>query len=173
MPASDAGADLPAFDAPRPTKRRSELTPAQRAIGLLSRREHSRKELARKLIAKGVERDEADRTVDKLNDAGWQDDVRFAESLARMRANAGYGPIRVRAELGTHGLDTETIRAAIDTVESEIDWHDSARDLVRRRIGPMRDADLPARRKAADLLIRRGFDGDTIRAATRFDPDDA
>ncbi|MDW7600764.1 recombination regulator RecX, partial [Stenotrophomonas maltophilia] len=28
------------------------------------------------------------------------------------------------------------------------------------------------RRKAADLLARRGFDGDSIRRATRYDPDD-
>ena len=32
--------------------------------------------------------------------------------------------------------------------------------------------DLTQRRKAADLLARRGFDGDSIRRATRYDPDD-
>lgn len=157
---------------PRVRKSRPELTPTQRAIGLLSRREHSRKELKRKLAAKGVEREAIDQAVDKLSDAGWQDDGRFATSLARMRANTGYGPIRIRAELGTHGLDGDAIRAALDSIECDVDWRESARDLVRRRVGSMRDATLAARRKAAALLIRRGFDSDTIRAATRFEPDD-
>ena len=31
---------------------------------------------------------------------------------------------------------------------------------------------LAQRRKAADLLARRGFSTDSIRAATRFDPDE-
>lgn len=174
--ASDSVGAFDSLFAPTPAARvrkpRPELTPTQRAIGLLSRREHSRKELKRKLAAKGVERDAIDHAVDKLSDAGWQDDGRFATSLARMRANTGYGPIRIRAELGTHGLDADAIRAALDAIASEIDWRESARDLVRRRVGSMRDASLAARRKAADLLIRRGFDSDTVRAATRFEPDD-
>jgi len=36
-------------------------------------------------------------------------------------------------------------------------------------VGPQ---DLAQRRKAADLLARRGFDADCIRAASRFDPED-
>ena len=40
-----------------------------------------------------------------------------------------------------------------------------ARDLVRRRFGPAGPVDLPQRRKAADLLARRGFPADSIRAA--------
>ena len=49
---------------------------------------------------------------------------------------------------------------------------DSARDLVRRRYGDGTPDDLALRRKAADLLMRRGFPGDIVRSATRFDPDD-
>ncbi|MNT22581.1 Regulatory protein RecX [compost metagenome] len=87
-----------------------------------------------------------------------------------MRANTGYGPIHVRAELGTHGLDSEQIAAAMETFEG--DWTENARDLVRRRFGEAGPQDLAQRRKAADLLARRGFDGDSIRRATRYDPDD-
>lgn len=157
---------------PRTRKPRPEPSATQRALGLLTRREHSRRELTRKLVAKGVEREEVDRTIEKLCRAGWQDDARFAEALARMRANTGYGPVRIRAELGTHALDADAIGIALDAIEAEIDWRESAKDLVRRRIGSMRDADLAKRRKAADLLIRRGFDSDTVRATTRWDPDD-
>ncbi|MFL0347901.1 recombination regulator RecX [Stenotrophomonas lactitubi] len=159
-------------DAPEPGRKRRvhEQTPVQRALGLLVRREHSRKELTRKLTSRGIEGEAAQAAVDKLTEAGWQDDTRFAENLVRMRANTGYGPIHVRAELGTHGLDSEQITAAMETFEG--DWTENARDLVRRRFGEAGPQDLAQRRKAADLLARRGFDGDSIRRATRYDPDD-
>lgn len=156
--------------APRRKRRVSEQTPVQRALGLLVRREHSRKELTRKLQARGIETEAAVAAVDKLSEAGWQDDTRFAENLVRIRANTGCGPIHIRAELGTHGLDSEQIALAMDTFEG--DWAENARDLVCRRFGEAGPQELPQRRKAADLLARRGFDGDTIRRATRYDPDD-
>lgn len=165
VPMSDAE-DIPTGRKRRPR----EQTPVQRALGLLVRREHSRKELTRKLTARGIEDEAAQAAVAKLTEAGWQDDTRFAENLVRMRANTGYGPIHVRAELGTHGLDSAAITAAMDSYEG--DWQENARDLVRRRFGEAGPQDLTQRRKAADLLARRGFDGDSIRRATRYDPDD-
>lgn len=162
--------DAPDADAPSPGKRRRPaLTPQQRALGLLVRREHSRKELARKLTARGVEADDARAAVERMTAEGWQDDARFAEQLVRSRAGNGYGPLRVRAELGTHGLDREAIAAAFDGYDG--DWTENARDLVRRRF-PAGFDDPVARRKAAEFLIRRGFTGDQVRAATRFDPDE-
>lgn len=150
-------------------RRRPELTPQQRALGLLVRREHSRRELARKLTARGVATEDAQAAVDRMTAEGWQDDARFAEQLVRSRANNGYGPLRVRAELGTHGLDREAVAAAMDAYDG--DWAENARDLVRRRFPGGLD-DSAIRRKAADFLIRRGFSGDQVRAATRFDPDE-
>ena len=151
-------------------RQRPQPTPVQRALGLLVRREHSRKELVRKLEVRGIESDQAVAAVERLTGEGWQDDTRFARSLVRSRAGAGYGPIYIRAELGTHGLGGDAIAADLESFEG--DWADLARDLVRRRFGPAGPADLAQRRKAADLLARRGFAGDSIRAATRFDPDD-
>lgn len=156
--------------AARPSRQRPPLSATQRALGLLVRREHSRKELIRKLTARGLESDEVEAAVERLAGAGWQDDTRFAESLVRGRAASGYGPRHVRAELGTHGLDREAIAAALAAFEG--DWTASARDLVRRRFGESGPRDLAGRRKAAELLMRRGFEGDQIRAATRFDPDE-
>lgn len=157
-------------DSPSRRKPRTPPTPVQRALGLLVRREHSRKELTRKLAARGVEAEEAASAVERLAGEGWQDDARFAQFLVRNRANSGYGPLYVRAELGTHGLAGEIATAAMEGFEG--DWTEIARDLVRRRFGPAGPVDLAQRRKAADLLARRGFDGDAIRAATRWDPDE-
>lgn len=165
-PADDADAAAPAAPGKR---RRPELTPQQRALGLLVRREHSRKELARKLTSRGVQAEDAQAAVDRMTAEGWQDDARFAEQLVRSRANNGYGPLRIRAELSTHGLDREAVAAAMDSYDG--DWGENARDLVRRRFPGGAD-DPVLRRKAADFLIRRGFSGDQVRAAARFDPDE-
>jgi len=139
-------------------------------LGLLVRREHSRKELTRKLTARGVEQEAAVAAVDKMAAAGWQDDDRFAESLIRSRIAAGHGPVRIRAELGMHSLGREAVAAALEAVE--VDWDEIARDLVRRRFGADVASDRERQRKAADWLLRRGFTGAQVRAATRFDPED-
>jgi len=158
---------------PGDTKRRGrrgavELSPTQRAVGLLSRREHSRLELTRKLCQRGLEAAEVEAAVEKLATDGWQDDTRFAQFLLRSRVSGGYGPIRIRAELATHGLDREAIATAL--AEFDGDWAENARDIVLRRYGPNVAANPAMHRKAAEFLLRRGFDGDCVRRATRFDP---
>lgn len=153
----------------KPQRRRAELSVTQRALGLLTRREHSRRELTRKLTSRGMDAAEVETAVEKLSRDGWQDDVRFAESLMRARSSSGYGPLRIRAELATHGLDRDVIASVLDTFHG--DWAESASDLVRRRYGPVATLDLNMRRKAADFLLRRGFDAASIRAATRAGSD--
>ncbi|WJI17115.1 MULTISPECIES: recombination regulator RecX [Pseudoxanthomonas] len=164
---SDAAA---AEQGTRPRRRRPEPTPVQRALSLLVRREHSRKELTRKLTARGVQAEEARAAVERLAGEGWQDDARFAESLVRSRVAAGYGPRYIQVELETHGLDAAQVDKALASFEG--DWRELARDLVARRFGPERLEDLSAQRKAADLLLRRGFDGEAVRAVLRGLPED-
>jgi regulatory protein len=151
----------------RKKPRRREATPAQRALGLLVRREHSKLELTRKLLAGGIAEEEAVAAVGKMAEAGWQDDIRFACSLARTRASAGYGPLRIRAEIQSHGLGMDAVESAFAALAeaAEDDWPARAADLVRKRFGASRAAPLAMQRKAADFLLRRGFDGDCIRAA--------
>jgi regulatory protein len=165
-----ASIDPPDDETPVSTgkRKRPELTPAQRALGLLVRREHSRKELTRKLAARGVEAEQAQAAVDRMTAEGWQNDARFAELLVRSRASTGYGPLRIRAELSTHNLGREAIAAAMEGFDG--DWTENARDLVRRRF-PGAPDDRAIQRKAADFLIRRGFTGDQVRAAVRLDDD--
>ncbi|MET1024094.1 MAG: recombination regulator RecX [Pseudoxanthomonas sp.] len=164
---------LPAAEdaaAPGRRRRRPEPTPVQRALSLLVRREHSRKELTRKLIARGIEADAASAAVERLAGEGWQDDARFAEMLVRSRVGSGYGPRYIQVELETHGLSAAQVATAMATFEG--DWRELARDLVARRFGPDGLVELAAQRKAADLLMRRGYDGDVIRAVLRGLPED-
>jgi regulatory protein len=139
--------------------------PREKAMVLLTRREHSRKELVAKLTARGVDAAQASAVVDELATAGWQDDIRFAELLVRSRVNGGYGPVRIRAELATHGLGDEEVAAALSAFDG--DWGEVAQAIARRRFGPELPRDLALRRKAADFLLRRGFASEHVRAAVR------
>ena len=159
-------------DSRKPDGRKTN--PAQRALALLVRREHSRQELSRKLQARGFGEGEAAAAVERMAQAGWQDDRRFACAVARTRAAAGYGPLRIRAELASHGLDSAAIEAAFAALaeSGDDDWVARARHQVRRRHGALDRLDLAKQRRVVDFLLRRGFDGDSVRAALRAVSDD-
>jgi regulatory protein len=151
--------------AERRSKDATEPTAYQRALGLLVRREHSRKELSRKLKAKGVESDDLDVALEKLARQDFQSDERFATALARTRAASGQGPLRIRSELATHGLPRDTIEAALEACER--DWSISASELIARRYAGKNLSDPAIRRKAVDFLLRRGFEQKSAFAAVR------
>jgi regulatory protein len=71
----------------------------QRALSLLTRREHSRWELEQKLHQRGFTSQNILSVLQQLIEEGWQSDHRFAECYIRSRINAGFGPLRIRAEL--------------------------------------------------------------------------
>ena len=143
----------------------------QKALELLVRRDHSRRELARKLTARGIDRDAADAAIDKLAGQGFQDEQRFADMLARSRAAGGHGPIRIRAELGTHGLAREMIENALESCGT--DWADSARAQLVRRYSEADLVDPAKRRKAVEFLLRRGFELSVAYAAVRHRDEDS
>jgi len=149
---------------------RPERSAYDKALGLLARREHSARELKTKLALRGHAGEEAGAAIDRLKDQQYQDDERFAASLARKRAAQGYGPQRIHAELKSHGLADPAIRAALASLD--IDWAASAAAQLRRHAGSRAPADRAERGKRAQFLLRRGFDAATVRAVTRAEMDD-
>lgn len=155
--------------------RRSPDKPAKRsayeqALGLLARREHSARELNAKLRAGGQDGEATGQALERLQAQRYQDDERFAASLARRRAGQGYGPQRIRAELKSHGLGDAAIRAAIAAIE--VDWIAVAAAQLRRHAGTKAPADAAERAKRAAFLLRRGFDAATVRAVTHAETGD-
>ncbi|GAB2585117.1 regulatory protein RecX [Dyella jejuensis] len=142
-----------------------------KALGLLARREHSRRELRQKLGHKGYAGDEAGEALDRLGEQNYQDDDRFAEALIRNRAGQGYGPMRLRAELKSHGLSDSRIRDLLGA--ADIDWGALAAVQLRRRYGGGGVADTAERARRAQFLLRRGFPAATVRDVTHTDVDDA
>lgn len=137
----------------------------QKALELLVRREHSRRDLKRKLGLRGADPEEAEAAIEKLAGLGYQDDLRFATAFARDRAHSGYGPVRIRQELAGHGLPQDQVQQALEACET--DWPASAQALVDKRFRPEALEDPGKRRKAIDFLLRRGFDQASAYAAVR------
>lgn len=141
-----------------------------KALGLLARREHSRRELRQKLGRNGYEGGEASEALDRLGEQKYQDDDRFADVLIRNRIAQGYGPMRLRAELKTHGFSDSRIRSLLDAID--VDWGDVAAAQLRRRYGAG-TADPTERARRAQFLLRRGFPAATVRHVTHAEVDDA
>ena len=130
------------------------------AVRLLARREHSRHELVSKLSQRGWERDDVEAVVDALAEQGLQSDQRHAEHYARGRAERGYGPVRIRAELQQRGIDRGLISQVLNGLD--IDWLAAADRWYQRRYSqPPADAQDRARRQQA--LQRRGHPHEVVR----------
>lgn len=149
--------------------RRGEPDPRRKALALLTRREHSRRELKHKLAARGFTPDAAEAAVADMAERGWQDDARFAESLARSRALAGHGPLRIRLELQQHGIAAECIAQALAAARDAIgmDWPDWATAVLQRRFGDDAAASQREIARRGAFLQRRGFPPEAITHALR------
>lgn len=136
--------------------------PREKALRLLARREHSRRELERKLRAGGAPAPDAAATVEALAAAALVDDQRFAAALVRRRSQAGYGPRHILAELAEHGIEATRVADLL----AEVDFTAIARRLLDRRL-PARYPSAPERARAARFLLRRGFPADLVARLTR------
>jgi regulatory protein len=139
------------------------------ALELLARREHSRRELTRKLATRGFSSDVLVPVLDDLERSGALAEARFTDSFVRARIAKGQGPQRIRAELAQRGIREE---AADEVLRSaDVDWLDAIRAVRAKRFGPETPSDYAERARQARFLQYRGFDSAQIKAALEFDGD--
>ncbi len=125
------------------------------AMDLLARREHGRVELTRKLRQRGAPPDLIVPALDRLCEQGLLSESRYLESYVRSRANAGYGPLRIREELSQRGLPKADIEQALR--DSGFDWAEQLRDLWQRKFAGQIPADARERAKQGRFLSYRGY----------------
>jgi len=131
------------------------------AVDLLSRRDHSRLELQRKLLPKASSTEELETLLNELAERHWQSDERFAEAFVNSRVQRGHGPLRMQQELRTKGVNAEDISAAMDQADS--DWHQSAISVAVKKFGRCPDlSDLKLKARVYRFLAYRGFNGSQI-----------
>ena len=126
-----------------------------KALRLLSQREHSRRELRRKLLERGSAEGPVDELLDHLRDTGLQSDRRFAEALARSRVARGYGPLRVRSDLARRGIAPPLALQVLDALQ--VDWADALRREYASRFSDGAPLDFEEKARRWRALERRGF----------------
>lgn len=159
----------------------------ERAVGLLSQRPMSRKELLDKLCAPTRQKrekypydkldDDPDWSLlqvrkealleqgavvaDRLTELGLLNDGEYARTVVRHYAAKGYGPRKIRDELYRRGVPREFWEEAMEEREPD---EDQVAELARQKL---RDAE-PNRenlKKVSDYLARRGYRWEEISSA--------
>lgn len=130
-----------------------------RAVGYLSRREHAREELARKLAAHAEDAAEVEAVLDALEKEGWLSTERFAQSLVHRRASR-QGAARIVQELRQHGVDDNQVAELRDQLRAT--EYERALEVWKKRFDARPD-DRAAYAKQARFLASRGFAHDVIR----------
>lgn len=144
---------------PKPKRQGPSLK--ARAVAILSRREHSRVELARKLAPHVNPEDptQLQTVLDELERDNWLSNQRFAQSLVNRRAG-GRGAALVLQELRQHGLADEQladIRQQLQSTEIQ-----RATEAWQKKFGqPPADAKEHARQLR--FLASRGFSAQCLR----------
>ena len=139
------------------------------SLDLLARREHSRRELERKLDKRGFPGSLIDETLDELEGTGALSSRRFAESFVTARAGKGHGPLRIRADLSKRGVAASDFEDLLH--DGSIDWFAIARKARAKRFGSGAPTDYADRARQGRFLQYRGFDMDQVNAALDIDGD--
>lgn len=143
----------------RQVKPRTGLSLKARAINILSRREHSRWELQKKLLPHTDNPDTLELLLNELEQQKWLSTERFADSLVHRRA-ASRGAQRITQELRQHGVSDTRIAEINQQLLGTEDQR--AQEIYQRKF-----PDVPQTQKDYArhyrFLVARGFSSDTIR----------
>lgn len=139
-----------------------------RALRILSLRDHGVEELRNKLLVKGEPPDLVEQVLEECLRLRFLDDANFVYRRAVSRiVGKGYGPHKVRGELLAMGLAPEIVAQGLARVLAEIDLGEIVKKIFSKRCSELQKGgtiikDKRARKRCFDLLFRRGFDMDTI-----------
>lgn len=140
----------------------SPLSLKGRALRYLAAREHSRAELASKLMRRlqdGETEADVARVLDELAAKGFISEARVAESLLHRRAPR-LGAARVLQELRAKGVPAEVMASAADQLRgTELA---RAREVWRKKFGQP-PQDTAERARQLRFLAARGFSGEVAR----------
>ena len=132
------------------------------AINLLSRREYSLHELFQKLEPRSQSPDQVSQILNKLVEAGYQSDQRFAESFLRSRISRGLGSMRIERELKDKGIDRYLIEQVFS---AEFDWCEQAYESGWKKSQSLDLTDFKQKQKLYRYLAYRGFSMEQIQYA--------
>ena len=131
-----------------------------KALDLVSRREHSRHELMQKLDKRYPNTTPIiEDVLDKLETNKILDDERFAEMYLNSRARKGFGPKKIEMELHSKKVDSFLISNAVEAYES---WLENAQRELKKKFKDQKPTDYQSKIKQKQFLFTRGFSSPII-----------
>ncbi len=139
-----------------------EISPWNKALELLSRREHSVYELKQKLKIKiiDLQTDELDEVIEKLKNQNLLSDQRFALAVIKQKSSQGYGPKFIELYLKNKFVSSNDY----DIYEQNIDWIEICVNQIAKKIRSS-SVSLKEKEKISRFLSNRGFNYEIIKSA--------
>ncbi|MFC1686425.1 RecX family transcriptional regulator [Patescibacteria group bacterium] len=135
-----------------------------KALELLGRRLHSRRELEIKLIKKDYSEEQIQSTLDELEKEKYLDDLEFAKELVKLRQEkTPKGSIYLKKELYQKGIPEEMIEKVI-AEEYPLDREIEVAEVVlKKKAKLLRNLEFRKRQeKLKQFLLQRGFQFEVI-----------
>lgn len=133
------------------------------AVSLLSRRDHTKKEISDKLRLKGYSQ-YIDSVTEKLTNQGYLNDERFAKMFVReLISLKGYGKRRIEQELIRKGVDRDTVREILS--ETEVP-EGRINEIITKKYSRYLDTEKGVQ-KTFNALMRLGYSYGEIRDALK------
>ena len=135
----------------------------KKVMDYLSRREHSRDELCRKMQKAGFEMNATLDAIEQLQKDGLQSDRRFVDDFVQSRISQGKGPTRIRADLAQRGIHDPMIHEVLS--ETDADWFALAKATRVKKFGGDEPLEFKEKARQMRFLQYRGFEPEQIQAA--------
>ncbi len=133
-----------------------------KALDILSRREHSSYEIKTKLKKFESNEKNLDELVTRLKDSNFINDERFASSFIKSKAQSGYGPLYINQYLSKKRIAP----GLYDIYALDIDWESICKDqFEKKRKG--KNINPKEKEKILRFLAYRGFSYEIIKNALK------
>ena len=138
----------------------NERRAKEKALWLISYRDHSKKELKDK-IKRTCDEDSAEKAVERMEELGLVNDESYARQYAqKLIFGKRMSKRAAMLELARKGIDRDTAEAVLDDIE--IDNREQIREVIEKKYRDIGDEKI--RRRAVAALQRLGYGWDDIRA---------
>ena len=130
-----------------------------KALDIISKREHSQKELSNKLIKKFDIPELVDSVIHGLLEKNLLNDYRYSESYVVARKRKGFGPKKIVYELVSRGVNENT---ASEVIDAEGGWNEAALKAFNKKFKAGIGEDFKEQNKQKVFLQNRGFSFEEI-----------
>ena len=132
-----------------------------KALELLARKPHSRRELERKLAEWGAEEDETAALCNRMEELGYLNDAAYAAQIVRHYCAKGFGEKKLRDELYRRGIPRALWEEALEQAAEPAEALDA---FVAKKLAG-KTTDRKELQKVSAALARRGYSWSDIRDA--------